>query len=240
MRKLKVGIIIPLRAPETTSNWPLVSKNCKRTLNSVFQSTSPEYEVVLVCHQAPVDLDVHERLHVHKVNLPIPNDHEGYKMDKGIKIAQGAKILREEKVDYLMPLDADDLIHRKLVEWIVNRPLCSGFRVKGGWVYGGGTFARLQPDFDKMCGSSIIHRDVSHKNGIDPVLMGHCWARGYYHVIGEPLVDIPFRAVCKVIGYGQNISVGKVFWGPTLSTTIKKIYRARPIGKKFLRDFGLS
>lgn len=238
--KTRIGIIIPLRAPETTSNWLAVSKNCKRTLNSVFQSTSSDYRIVLVCHKAPDELKDDKHLQVVEMRLPIPTDLKGYKSDKWKKLFEGAKLLRKEKFDYIMPLDADDLIHRRLIEWIVERPFSNGYRVHKGWVYGGGAFVRKQQNFDAMCGSSIIHRDVPHQSGIDPALMGHCCAWGYYHAIGKPLYDIPFRAVCKVIGYGQNISAGNCFFGPNITSTIKKIFHALPIGQKFRRDFGIK
>jgi len=238
--KPRIGIIIPLRAPETTSNWLAVSEICKRTLNSIFQSTSSNYSIVLVCHQAPGGLKNDQTLSVVEMRLPIPTDQEGYKSDKFKKIVEGAKILRKEKFDYIMILDADDLIHRRLIEWIVEKPLCNGYRVHRGWVYGGGAFARVQHNFDAMCGSSIIHRDVPHKSGADPALIPHCCAWGYYITIGKPLYDIPFRAVCKVIGYGENISAGKCFLGPNITSTIKKIFHMRPIGSKFRRDFGIE
>lgn len=235
-----LGIIIPLRAPESTSNWNTVSKNCCRTINSILQSTSNNYKIVLVCNEPPDKVQNNERLDILQAQLPIPNDHKGYKRDKGQKIAEGANHLRQQyEVDYLMAFDSDDLIHRRLIEYVTDKPLCSGFCVHKGWVYSGGLFARIQDRFDAMCGSTIIHRDVTHKSEVDPVLMGHCWAKGYYHVIHKPLFDVPFPAVCKIIGYGDNISAYSCFIGPSLTTTIKKITHARPVGRKFKKDFGI-
>lgn len=163
--KPRVGFIIPLRAPETTSNWQVVSYNCKRTLNSVLKSTDSNFDVVLICHKPPDQLKKSNHLTVIKVDFPIPAAYGELLKDKGRKIIKGAQFLRKKNFEYLMALDADDFIHRKLVEWVVDQEIFeSGFRISDGWVYGGGFIARKQPNFDRMCGSSIIHRDIAHES----------------------------------------------------------------------------
>jgi hypothetical protein len=165
------------------SRWDEACAHLRQTLNSVQNSTSESYCVVVAGHEAPdFNFKSNARCCFISVNRAIPNHEDPVvrgRLDKLAKIAaawEHATAAWNPK--YVMKLDADDLISSKLVHWVENFGGEPGYLIKHGWVWRSGARHVFQSTeyLDRVCASCLIVRsDIAEQEG--PFLTGAEGAR---------------------------------------------------------------
>jgi hypothetical protein len=168
-----IAFLIPFASHRVKSNWELACAHLRQTLRSIQNSTNGNFRVVVAGHEAP-DFDV--ALDPRFVFLPLDhaipsrkNDEVALKQDKLTKIAAAWDYAKATwRPDYVMKLDADDLISSRLVAWLATAGGEAGYLIKQGWYwYSNSRYLILSTgDFDRECGSClIISSDIADQEG---------------------------------------------------------------------------
>jgi hypothetical protein len=208
-----IHFIIPVRSRKVSKDWERVKKLCQGTLRSVYNQTNPEYCVQVVCHEPPVE-DANNRVTVRSVGFGVPSDKQQMMIDKKKKVQLGAAEAPKEPGDYVMILDADDRVDRRLVEHVSEREGVDVWVIEEGYVWPyRRRFCFQWSNFHGMCGSShLIRYDGENMpsgkdDSDDYVLMtphGEVKAKAVKR--GLRVKPIPFGAGCYVTDVEENHS----------------------------------
>ena len=176
--QLRVAFLIPFASRRIKSKWDIACAHLRQTLKSVQNSTSESYCVVVAGHEAPdFNFESNARFCYLSVDHAIPNHEDPVvrgRLDKLAKIAAAWKHATAAwNPQYVMKLDADDLISSKLVHWLENFGGEPGYLIKHGWVWRSGARHVFQSTeyLDRVCASCLIIRsDIAEQEG--PFLTG--------------------------------------------------------------------
>jgi hypothetical protein len=248
-----LNFVIPLKSRAVSANWELAQRLCERTVRSILQQTSDQFRLFLVCTDRPeIDLN-HPSITVIQEEFPIPDERPESRMfDKGLKVRRGLVAAGAFGDGHVMMVDADDCIHRKIVEWVVSHDPGQSWVVDYGYYYSQGhRLVRLLKRFDQFCGTSFIARleardfpvDMVAPRGsyFDYLIDGHPQAAEYLRTHGRPVSLLPFPGTIYVKDTGEN-------WGgrkPTgfqymgVRTHLRRLTQIRPLTSRIKEDFGL-
>lgn len=169
----KIVFLIPFAPRRVKSKWETACAHLRQTLKSIHNSTSGNYRAVVAGHEAP-DFDVafDSRFIFLPLNHPIPsheNSNVAGRLDKLTKIAAAWNYAKSTwNPNYVMKLDADDLISSRLVDWLENSGGEAGYLIKYGWVWSSGSrYLITKVEYlDRICGSCLIIRsDLADEKG---------------------------------------------------------------------------
>lgn len=228
---------IPLRAKETSKDWDGCVRRFNQTLDSVFNQTSESFKCIVACNEIPpLFREFDDRLEFIPLDIPIPTEWVEMARDKFWKLTMVAVRIREileeqpepEKGIYVMPIDADDLIHQGIAEYCEKHPDENGFVSKDGYVWqSGNRMLRIYPELHTYCGScnvikmyredlpeqcpvsqTLCHdRDTAGRlNARYPIRYDHNTVVSRYAEAGRPFARLPFRSTIYLLGTGDNIS----------------------------------
>ena len=214
------GIPIP---PASVGNWQHTCVMLNMTLTSALAQTDPRFKIIIAGHEKPeLKIMQDKRIHFIQSHKRMTNNNDGKKRDKDHKTDLILKKHCEEGAGYFMPLDADDLIHRDLVKYILSDNNKLGYSIRHGYAldWQNRSLAPIpgawDATFDNVCGSSAIfylqfgdffNNDCPSKYKKP----SYFWAsHGYWSVVaqewGRPLSNIPFLACIYVVNHSQNLS----------------------------------
>jgi hypothetical protein len=242
--------IVPLQSPQASSNWDMVSALCERTLRSICAQTSQQFRVFLVCNEAPALRFTHPSLTIIEDNFPIPQRNSAERMfDKHEKLKRGMIAARHLAPCDVMLVDADDCVHRGLVEWCERHPESPGWYFPDGYIYTAGSswLYRLR-DFDQICGTSIIVKcgDAyfpksmnDAKSDFFMVARGHFEFRDPSRIGGINLEPLPFAGGVYVTATGENYTGASLRGWQGKKMFVKKLLNARPLTARIRKEFGL-
>lgn len=225
---MSLGIVIPLKSKKVSENWELTSKLLEETILSIRNQSSDAYKVVVVGHEEPVlsqeskslidfiscDFGFRRINHTGEINHYKQID---YILDKNRKLALGLKWLEERSSDYYMVLDADDLIHKDLVSFVVENKHQNGYIINSGYEFFVNRKKLIKrQDMANICGSTtIIHKNLfalpseisdNTMASIPWCYLSHSHMESYFKEKGFPLRSIPFPALLYKLAHGQNAS----------------------------------
>ncbi|WIM88712.1 glycosyltransferase family A protein [Candidatus Mycobacterium wuenschmannii] len=247
-----LAFITTLRHPQNSANYGRVESLLRNTLESLTRQTSNDYVAFVVGNRRP-SFAMPPRTVFVEVDFPPPSDVHGPRTgpapviwDKGTKNAVGLIAARDCRPDYVMPIDADDFVHRDMVAFVRDRPGHTGWVVKRGWVYSRARNAyRLRRRFYRVCGTSFIipfdayevpaeltvsstQRDIAEAFGerLEQILE-HGYAYDYWRKHGRTLTGLPFPGAVYHMDTGENHSGNELF-GPAL-----------PYREHLYRDFAI-
>jgi len=210
-------------------DWEQAQANLRRTIRSVRVAALTEaVTVVVACHDAPELDDVAgEDVHVLRVPFAEPADQWEGVHDKARKRRFIGAWLRQALVGdevYVMFLDADDLVHKDIVEHVLAHGHGS-YVVDHGYVLdlASGLLWHRRKEFHRTCGSSFVCRfardelpssweDVASpfgQFGTPPEQRGH---EDYDEVaaeLGRPPVVLPFPAVVYTVNHSESLWAAK-------------------------------
>jgi len=212
-----------------SDNWSRICELFERTAASVFRQTLPDFRHIVVCHEPPVlKRAFDERLEFLTFDFPLPRTspcslrltHEAWPAmsdDKLNKLIAGVQRARELNADFVMLLDADDLVSRRLVAHVLSHPEADGWFVKRGWryEYGRGWIETLDGFNEVSSSCNVVARrwfsfpgDPERERDADTalILQGHGQAVAAFAERGATLRPIPFRAVIYTAN-GENMSI---------------------------------
>jgi hypothetical protein len=197
--------IVPLRSPETCSNWSDISDLCNSTLNSLVRQTSSNFKVILSCNELPLNFENHEKIVVIKENFPIPKTWEDGIGDIYLKIKRAMVEAKQFGSSFIMRVDADDLVSKYLVEYTDKNQDCDGWYLRWGYMYPiGENYVYLRPKFTAISGSSNILKcevnqfpssvDTHNKDWLEPVCQ-HLNINSLLIPYNKKLKPLPFPGV---------------------------------------------
>ena len=217
--------ITSLRSPQVAENWQAICGLFERTAASVFSQTCPEFRLIVVCNQLPIlSRAFDNRLEFIIVDLPVQKTHGSMCADKLKKLLIAMQRVRELNADYVMPIDADDLVSRNLVSHVLKYPDADGWYVARGWKYQYGRHWKEKlDDFNRNCGTcNVLARrwfafpnNPEQERKADAALIthGHDQVIDAFTAQGARLRPFPFRAA-TYIRHKENASALSDYYQP--------------------------
>jgi hypothetical protein len=208
-----VHFLIPVRSRRVAKDWNSVRSLCAGTLRSVYNQTSKKYSVQLVCHEPPVE-EVGDRVNVESVRLGVPSNKREMMIDKKKKVRIGAAQASKGPGDYVMILDADDRVDRRLVEYVHRQEDTDVWVIHKGYVWPyGRRFCFKWDNFHGLCGSShLIRYDGRNMpkdkddEGDYTLMTPHGKIKKKAERRGLRVSSIPFEAGCYLTDVEENHS----------------------------------
>jgi hypothetical protein len=213
--------VIPLRSAETTKNWPLTCRFLGRTLRNLSAQRSQNWRVVLVCSERP-DIPELDFVNVStcQVNFPIPRDLKERRRDKSGKLAVGVEIAFQQAAaetdTIIMPVDADDLLSVRLVEFAEAKNATNGFVLSRGYLHASGSRVLWTHNrFHTLCGSCTAFRirgrdRLVFADAAELIDLLNQTSHGYRDISmaerGTPFVHYPLRGAVYSLSTSDNHS----------------------------------
>ncbi|MFE7063526.1 glycosyltransferase family A protein [Sutcliffiella sp. NPDC057660] len=208
---------ISLKSKKVSKNWTVVEENLSKTLRSIFNNTAQNFRVILAGHEKPDIVELsHKKVTFLAVSFPPPSNTRGFSRDKLKKRLVIGKYLRVKNFSgYFVPLDADDWLHYRFVEYINSLPLKKAFVINRGFM---SNFylneVWLQKEFYKHCGSCMVlyfsKEDFPTGNSRDKGTFSYLTLKRHPKIkqylrnrrIEYLTIDIPI--VFRYFGHGEN------------------------------------
>lgn len=225
-----LAFIIPLKSSQVSSSWELVCKLFERSLRSVCNQTSTEYQVIVVCHEKPEIKFNSPKVTYVQVNLPIPDsEYASKEKDKMMKMQVGLLYAKEINASHVMFVDADDCVSKHIAKFVSQSPDENGWFFGQGYDYREdiGLLRRRDKNLHLRTNTShIIKIDLLEpemKLLVDEVKRGDCVL---YHIDTESILRkrgtslkmLPFRGVIYITDNGENM-----WWSQEALETSKSI-----------------
>jgi hypothetical protein len=269
MPKRMLAFVIPFKPKLNSKNWEADSKYLRNTLLSIVHQTTNDFHVFVVIHEMPLKPFTHSKIDY--LRLPYqycefkqiedradalkdsgyltPRDIE-YLFDQGRKQLFGAHYAKEKGFEYIMSIDADDLVCINLVDFVSRNKFQNriGWFVNKGYYYieNRQVFVRQPYSMNTICGSThIIHRqalpDVNlgvRRLGENNFFSNH----GYLTTLikskfGKELQPLPFYAIIyRISNSNWSITTEKMkgtSWYYPLKYLIRKVIFQRSIRRAF-------
>ena len=268
---IQFAIVIPFRPKAESVDWKRESDLLRKTVQSILQQTYAGFQVYVVYTDIPenpvTDIQVHY--------IEFPFGHKSYeeidhreellllfksakmvvrRWDKARKLTYGSKLAKEASCDYIMALDADDMLSNRFLAFLATE--AKDKNVKGWYMDKGYLFKeytnylmRISKHMRYLNGSThVLHADlvkIPDFNSDDwqdyNLFTDHGWVK--QRVLdqqGAILQPIPFAALVYVV-HDSNISkVNKKEYGLTFKNIIKKIVRGVWLSNKLRNEFGIG
>ena len=153
--------LVPLISSRLASDWGEVVDHLSLTINSILRSTS-EHFLIGICHNQEDKIpDFRDsRVVAIPANFPPNGDVGAGTIDKRRKVRAAAAYFKSEQMgdNYFMFLDADDLVHRELVAYVLGKAEDKAYLINEGYCYDSlnGSFSAISGEFHLLCGSCFI------------------------------------------------------------------------------------
>jgi hypothetical protein len=220
---VKIAFAISLKSKTVSQNWDNVQSNLAKTLRSILRNTDQNFCIVIAGHEKPnIEEMQHRRVKWLTVNFQPPSSTHGFSSDKIRKRKVIGMYLRKIGFSgYFMPLDADDWVHYRLVEYVRSQPARVALILKSGVMV---NLVRKEVWLRKHrfyigCGSSAIFylskkefplslkKRGSRKETFQVVLKAHGKVFRNLRKINKPYKLVKFPLITWVLGHGDNISM---------------------------------
>ncbi|OLO37204.1 hypothetical protein BTR23_13835 [Alkalihalophilus pseudofirmus] len=221
---VEITFAISLKSKQVSRNWNTVQENLSKTLRSILNNTDQHFRIIIAGHEKPQIKELnHSRVTWLPVKLRLPKNSEEFTTDKlNKRKVIGAHLRKIGFSGYFMPLDADDWIHYRFVEFLRKQPLSNAFILQKGFMVNTNLKeVWVRDNFYRGCGSGSIYyfrnsdfplstriRDiqrVSFKVALKPhlkVTQNLKIIKKDYHMVTTPLA-------IWVLGHGDNNSILK-------------------------------
>ena len=258
--------IIPVKSKLASNSWATVSSLFERTLRSVCNQTSPNFRVIVVCHEKPFISFEHESVKYITVDFPPPDligdpteNRTRKQTDRAKKLWLGLVYAESLNPSHIMFVDSDDCISRRLAAHVDENSQNNGWYISRGFEYPSkGEIVYPKSKFYTKCGTSNIirydllqplletHLDrVRAQNGA--LYRRHQHQGKYFANAGNPLLPLPFQGAIYVTEHGDNIFLEYFSKKQKTLLDLVRLYGgklrkrlvARPITKELRDEFGL-
>lgn len=224
-RPVEIVFAISLKSKQVSKDWERVQENLAKTLRSILRNSDQNFRIVIAGHEKPkIEEMKHRRVTWLCVDFPPPSNPRQFSGDKMRKRKVIGVYLRKINFSgFFMPLDADDWVHYRFVEYIRSQPQLDAFVLRKGLIINlvNKEIWLRRERFFIGCGSSAVYyfsnKDFPRTSRKEDV------RNTYYHVVlkAHPrviqhleerkkhyvMVDFPF--VTWVLGHGDNNSMIK-------------------------------
>lgn len=240
--------LIPLKSAKVAVSWERASRLLARTIASACGQSSPDFHVVVACHEIPAGDFSHPALEFIQVEYPAPSplDPTGMREDKKRKLQVALRRALEYSPSHVMFLDSDDLVSRQLAEFVAAHSAENGWYLKSGYFY-----CERQPllylerrRFDQWSGSSHIVRP-EHLGFLermdDRLFFYHTRLTRDLQKRGTPVRPLPFKGAVYTISHGENFNdYERILWPEhPVSGALRRVIWHREITPDIRSEFGL-
>jgi hypothetical protein len=257
--------LIPIRHPESVSDWRLVRSLVATTLRSVAAQTHDAWACYMALERGAEIEDPPPGVRVVPTDIPDPDlPHEmaaraaGIRRDKGARLVAALRAARAEgrAGGHLMVCDYDDLVSRRLAEYSARHPDADGWTIERGHLWDGGRWTLLYPGlFHELCGTSIVvhARHLTGPGGpldrpeaAERMLGSHKFLAHDLAAAGTPLEPLPFPGAVYRMGTGLNAmnARGLLRWAANPRRIrrhprrqLRSLAAMRPVGGSFEHEF---
>lgn len=152
--------IVPFIADGVADDWPKAVNCLERTLGSILGNPERDLRAIVICQDKPPLKIKDDRYLFLESKHPKPDRKDDFMTklrDKGSKVALAFEAARDLSPEYVMMVDADDLISNTLVSYVDQRPKFDAFCLKRGyeWREGSSHFT-LRRNFNQVCASAFV------------------------------------------------------------------------------------
>ena len=216
--------IIPVRHQDNARNWSALKRRLAETVRSISRQDAGGWKAVVVANRGADLPDLPEGFEVKWVEFP-PNKismenavdkdefYDAMRLDKGRRVLAG--MLHAGETGYLMVVDDDDLVSRRLASFVAKNPGANGWFVRDGYVWKEGGRMMFRPtDFSRICGSSHIVRtdlyrlpasvEAADETYVRRVLGAHIFLYDHFVQAGTPLAPLPFVGAVYRIAHAES------------------------------------
>lgn len=211
---MKVSFLIPLQAKSNDEQWSVVSGLLGVTIRSILRQTDPRFRILICGQDRPDMADLDDpRITFIQISAPRPGaETKEKRRDKSAKKNILLRAAQENADGYVMLLDANDLVHHGLVDYVITTGNPNGYLVETGFLedMATGTMALsstlLKKPFHQYCGSCSVLPSPRTADDMDFLLRPHAaWAEESL-LLGRPLQTIPFPAVVYRVNSAVQLS----------------------------------
>lgn len=252
--------IVPVKSKKVSNDWKYFSKLVERTMRSITNQKSSNYQVTVICHELPEFEFKHDKIHFVQVDFPAPildphasrdENTEKKEVDKAKKILAGIEHSKKFKPKYIMVVDSDDLISNKIVSFVESQDSNSvGWYINKGYNYkeGANYLFYKNKTFNHLCGSSVIIR----ADLVNELFRQKPYLFFVHETMGTSqgkFKEVPFPAGVYSTANGENHYMTSGYASKIISRYLFDVrkylellgklskYRIRFIGKKFKKSF---
>ncbi|MBS4194927.1 hypothetical protein [Lederbergia citri] len=217
-QKPEIAFAISFKSKKVSHDWQKVQDNLGLTLRSLLNNTDQNFRIIIAGHEKPNIEELNDkRITWLSVKFPPPLNARRATRDKLRKrMVIGAFLRKNGFSGYFMPLDADDWIHYRFVEYIRSLPISNALIINKGFMVNVlQSEIWKQDQFYKYCGSSTVFnfsngdfpksskRSDINKTAFKWATKNHVKVREF--VKNHTLVDYPF--VTYILAHGDNLSI---------------------------------
>ena len=248
-----------LKSARVSKDWDMVCQLVDATLWSAYNQTDPDFRIIVVGHEPPkLARDYDERYQFYGVDFDPPAEITTplCMQDKWTKMLIALYHAGKLEPDHLMLMDADDLVSRRIVEFVHKENHPNGWIITTSYDWPAGSkWMRKNPEFN--CGTNAVlnANQVDFPQSTDPEERNRCIAlRAGHGTIAQvmqerntPLGVMPFCGAMYISDHGDNDSHfgGKKAiprWYLSKTQWRRRIYRwsqQRPMTNAIRRDFSM-
>lgn len=254
-----IGIIIPLKAKRMSADWQVTGALLRQTLASVSRQSCQAFRVLIVCHDLP-DLQPKEGhwtvppVAIMEAPFAPPLERVAFQMrqDKERKVATGAVQLLHDGCDWIMKLDADDLIARETCAFIEKSGSDAVVFRKGIISLFQSKWHLFEPtNFHRVCGSCFAFRrhlilDVAAGEAAHP--LSQFFVSDHHEQVLERCIEHsvtvscpPFAAACYL--QYPDVRLSSLYhpnYKPTLRELMGRLRRLRRTTSAVHEEFGMG
>jgi hypothetical protein len=221
MSEVVLTFIIPLRHPQNARNWSVLKRILTQTMRSISGQDDGRWRAIIVANRGSDLPPLPEKFELIEVDFPPNPMHEqggnsreafldSCRVDKGRRVLVG--ILAAEQSEFVMVVDDDDFVNRRLTSFAASQAGASGWYMEDGYIWGdGGRLIYKFPLFWRFCGTSHIVRRASYEvpasleaadlTYVRRIFGCHVYARDYLAKRGVPLEPLPFLGAIYRLGH---------------------------------------
>jgi hypothetical protein len=235
-----LAFIVPLRSACVSTSWERVCALLERTLRSICNQTSSDFKVIVVCHEQPnIRFSSSFITYIH-VDFSPPHlignqmaDLSAKDQDKNKKILIGLTHAHESNCSYVMVVDSDDCISKKIAGFVSKNTNKNGWFIESGYEYQeGSNFVKIRKkNLHEKTGTSNIIKIACLKPEMEKALedikddfLFHNTIVSLMKKRNTPLAPLPFPGTVYVTDTGENSwAQGGLFWERDI--TPQSLYR---------------
>lgn len=249
-----IGIVIPLKSRAMSADWRLTQQLLRQTLHSVLRQTNQDFMIVVVHHDRP-DLGSigSSRVELVDASFPPPVQKEAGPMrrDKEQKVLAGVRLLLERGCEWVLKLDADDLLAKETCAFIATCDADAVIFNSGIIASRGSNWHIMESEsFHRVCGSCMaFHRRMltespgqQHLPPMFDLLVtdGHSHPEEECRQLSARISYPPFPAACYVQSADIRLSaLYNANYKPTLREFVGRLRRLRWTTREVRERFGL-
>ena len=213
--------VIPVRHPQNCADWAALKRRLSDTMRSIAGQDDDRWRAVIVANEGADLPPLPDKFAVKRVDFPPnpmferrDNDLEAFRdcvrLDKGRRVLAG--ILEGDSTGYVMVVDDDDFVSRRLTSFVASHQGEHGWYLRNGYIWGdGGRLIYEYADFSRFCGTShIVRKDLyelpASVEAADPdhlreIFGSHIFIQEFLEERGKPLQALPFVGAIYRVGH---------------------------------------